>query len=112
MNIIEACHDDNLFKPFFQDISTWRKWFVLLRAFYGLPPAPGDIEIYQKHTGLDKWPTRPAKELWVIVGRRSGKSFTSALTATYEAAFRQHSLAIGEVGYVLIVSPTRQQALI
>jgi len=112
MNIIEACYDPQLFRPFFKELSTWRAWLILLKAFYGQPPAPGDLALFRKHTGRTTWPDRPAKELWIICGRRSGKSFTAALLALYEACFKKHRLAVGEQGHVLICSPTRYQARI
>lgn len=112
MNIIEAINDRNLMGGFFTDPSTWGSWFSLLRAAYGLPPGPDDLAIYQRHTGRETWPEAPASELWIIVGRRSGKSFTSALIGVFEACFKKHTLAVGEVGHVIIIAPTRQQARI
>ena len=55
-------------------------------------------------------PTRRVKEFWAVVGRRGGKSRTAAATAVHAALLQKHELAPGEVGYVLVLSPTTAQA--
>ena len=32
MTIIECCHDENLFRPFFKNLETWTTWFMVLKA--------------------------------------------------------------------------------
>jgi hypothetical protein len=112
MNIIEALADRNLLGQFIEDPSTWRAWFAFLRAFFAIPPAEGDGETFGRCTGRTEWPQESAREGWVIAGRRSGKSFTVALLAAFLAVFREYRLSAGETGYVIIVSPTRQQSAI
>ena len=110
MNFIKALLDKILLGQFLKDVKTWLAWFTLFKAFYALPPNKQDLEIYEKCTGRKQWPRNPSKELWVISGRRSGKSFATALIAAYEAAFVQHELSVGEIGCVIIVAPTKQQS--
>ena len=112
MTIIEALADRNLLGQFIEDPSTWQAWFCFLRAFFGLPPVDGDAGIFRECTGRENWPQEAAKEGGVIAGRRSGKSFTVALLACFLAVFREYRLSAGEIGYVIIVSPTRQQSAI
>jgi hypothetical protein len=48
------------------------------------------LEVYRRHTGRQDAPTAPAREAWVIAGRRAGKSRIAALLAVYVASFRDH----------------------
>ena len=110
VTILEALQDKNLLGQFLKDPATWRAWFALLRAFFGLRPAKGDPGTFEQCTGRGRWPKTPAKEAWVICGRRSGKSFLTALLACFLAVFREYRLAAGETGYVIIVAPTKNQS--
>ncbi|MDP6178385.1 MAG: hypothetical protein QGG48_00670 [Desulfatiglandales bacterium] len=51
-----------------------------------------------------------SKEAWMICGTRGGKSYISALLATYLSVFREYQLSAGERGYILIVAPTKRQS--
>jgi hypothetical protein len=64
----------NLFAPWFQPAGHWRAWRVFLAALFGLPLAQDDLALYQQHTGRTQAPARPAREAWLVVGRRGGKS--------------------------------------
>lgn len=110
LNIIQCLRDKRLLGLFLEDAETFAAWLTFLRAFFGLAPEPGDLERYQKHTGRATWPTRAAKEAWLPIGVRGGKSFVIAILAVYFAFFKKHRLSRGERGYVLIVAPTRKQA--
>jgi hypothetical protein len=110
MTMIEALQDKNLLGQFLDDPETWQSWFCFLRAFFGLDPADGDLSTYRECTGRTEWPKDPAQEMWVVAGRRSGKSFITALLATYLSAFKEYKLASGETGHCLLISPTRQQS--
>lgn len=111
LDIIKALKDPLLLGQFIKDSKTWRTWRVFHRAFFGLKPARGDSKILKACTDLEKWPSKPSSEAWLIVGRRGGKSFTVALIAAYLAAFREYPvLAAGELGHIIIVSPTKLQS--
>jgi len=112
VNIIEALEDKQLLGQFLRDPRTWAAWFAFLKSFFALAPSAGDLAVFQECTGRSGWPKVSASEAWVVAGRRSGKSFTIALLATYLAAFRKYRLSAGETAHVIIVAPTRQQAAI
>lgn len=112
MTFIEVLQDRRLLGQFIRDPETWRVWFTFARAVEGVPPVDGDLETFRLCTGREAWPTEAAAEVWAAAGRRSGKSYVTALLATYIAAFRKHRLSAGEVGHVIVVAPTRQQASI
>lgn len=112
VDFIQFIEDPELGGKFISRQETIVSWKCLLKACLGLPPGPGDLDLYQAHTGRKEWPTGPSREAWIIAGIRSGKSFMSALLGAYLAVFKQHHLSVGEVGHVLIVSPTLRQSQI
>jgi hypothetical protein len=113
VNIIEAIADRRYLRPAFRDLSTWRAWFVYLRALYGLGiDDPDDLRLFRECTELEAAPTEPARESYCICGRRSGKTFLSAVIAIYQACFMdwQPFLARGEKAYIHLVATDRLQA--
>lgn len=110
MNIIQVLEDRNLLGQFLRAPETWAAWFAFLKSFFALEPTATDLSIFRDCTGRAEWPSSPASEAWVVAGRRSGKSFTIALLATFLAAFRKYQLSAGETAHVVIVAPTRAQA--
>jgi hypothetical protein len=81
-------------------------------GFYGLPLSDTEAATFQTLTGRTETPTEAHDELWLVVGRRGGKSHAASLVATYEAAFNDHRdrLAPGEVATVMLIAGDRQQA--
>ena len=57
-------------------------------------------------------PTQPAREAWLVIGRRGGKSRTTAALAVYLAVARDYSklLAVGEIGTLMLLAADRKQA--
>jgi len=112
MNIIQAIEDPNLFGSLFKDPKTWATWRVFLRGLFALPMTPEELEVFTRYTGRTAAPIKPAAEAWVVAGRRSGKSFMSALIACYLALFRDWTpfLAPGEQGFVMVIAADRRQA--
>ena len=111
-NIIQAIEDQKIFGSLFKDQSTWASWKAALKAIFGLPLSNGELKIFRKFTGRKKQPENPFKETFLIVGRRGGKSFISALIAVYLAVFkdwREH-LRPGEIGYIMCIASDRKQA--
>jgi hypothetical protein len=111
MTILSALRDRSLFAPAFER-GSWAAWESFLAALYGLPMSEAQLEVYRRHTGRQDAPTVPAKEGWVIAGRRAGKSRIAALLAVFIAAFRDHQphLAPGEKATVAVIAADRQQA--
>ena len=111
MTIVEALNDRRLFGAEFP-AATWRPWSTFLRATYGLELDAEGLALYWQCTGRQDARTAQAREAWVIVGRRGGKSRIAALIAVYLACFRDYQavLARGEIGTLPIVAADRRQA--
>ena len=110
MDIRAALTDDNLFAKHFSAAS-WDAWKALIYAYYGLKLTKSERKLVNELT--QRTATSPAfKELWLVVGRRGGKSNISALLACYEAFFVDHSakLAAGEVATVFVIAANMKQA--
>jgi hypothetical protein len=112
MTILEALDDPHLLAAAFPDGGSWTAWRAFLAALYGLPMTADQAAIFRRHTGREVLPTAPAREAWLAVGRRGGKSRVAALAAVYLAAFRDYRtiLAPGEVGTLPIVAADRRQS--
>ncbi len=112
MTPVEAMTDPALFGREFGG-PTWAAWRVLLRLLFGLPPeGEADLALLRACTGREAWPTSPAREAWIIAGRRAGKSRIAALLAVFLACFRdwREVLAPGERAVVMILATDRGQA--
>jgi hypothetical protein len=109
VNIIEACTSPKVFKPLFRDLRTWENWFVCLKAIFGLEMDRKERRIYNKFTGRTDRPSKQFPESFLIVGRRGGKSFISALTAVWLATFREWNLGL-EKGYIVVIANDRRQS--
>jgi len=115
LSIIDAIRDPNLLGASFKDLSTWRAWLVVLRALFGLPmDDAADLELFTQCTGLTAPPAEGTREGVIVAGRRSGKSFISAVIAVYLACFRDWTpyLSPGERGMIFIIATDRLQAQI
>ena len=112
MNILQALDDPQLFAPWFKRRGDWLSWRSWLAAAFGLPMTPEMLAIYQRCTGREAPPSSPVSECWMICGRRAGKSFHMALTATFLACFGEYRqyLARGERGTILILATDKRQA--
>ena len=103
--------DQALFGPWFQGKS-WAAWKAFLAVLSGLPINKAALEIYRQHTRRTSAPELPAKEAWLVVGRRGGKSIIAALVAVFLACFRDYRgvLAPGERGTIMVIAADRRQA--
>jgi hypothetical protein len=89
MNIVEAVSDVNLLGASIRDAESWKPWRALLAAAFGLPLSPPDeLALYRACTARRVPPGEPFAYLWLVIGRRGGKSFAMALIAVFLAAFR------------------------
>ncbi len=111
-SIIDAVTDPQLFRPFFPDLKSWNAWLVFLKAAFGLNMTTEELAVFQACTGRQTAPTDVARECFLVVGRRGGKSRVLALIAVYLAVFFDHSqhLAPGENGVVQVLAADRRQA--
>ncbi len=114
MNILEALDDRNLLGASIRDAESWKPWRALLAAAFGLPLDPYQAELFHQCTGRRVPPGAPAAYLWLVIGRRGGKSFAMALIAVFLAVFRdwRKYLSPGERAIVLLVAADREQAKI
>src|SRR4030095_12745462 len=80
--IIDVMTDTHLFGSWFRGES-WNSWFAFLKALFGLPMSDEEQAIFTEHTGRSEAPTQPAREAWLVVGRRGGKSLIAALVVVY-----------------------------
>lgn len=112
MNVLQAIADPHLFAPWFRTGASWDAWRAFLAALFGLPMTEEQAAIYRARTGRKALPDAPSEEAWLVVGRRGGKSFIMALTATYLAAFREYRqhLQPGERATVMVIAADRRQA--
>jgi hypothetical protein len=111
VSIRDAMTDRQLFGDTFAGDS-FTAWRALLAGFYGLSLSDDEAAIWQHVTGRTELPTEPHDELWLVVGRRGGKSHAAAFLAVFEAAFKDHrdKLAAGEWATVLLLAADRPQA--
>ena len=111
MPILQTMTEPDLFGPWFAG-PTWQPWRAFLSALFGLPMSEAWAALYREHTGRTEPPTTAAREGWVIVGRRGGKSRIAALVAVYLACLRDYRdvLAPGEVGTLAVIAADRRQA--
>jgi Terminase large subunit, ATPase domain len=108
--IDRALHDKQLLGAALGPIKPWSTWLAVLRAAFGLPLDEQQRATFHSVAGDRAPPSKRVRELWAIVGRRAGKSRTAAALAVYQACFVKHQLAAGEVGYVLVLAASRDQA--
>jgi hypothetical protein len=113
-NIVEAIKNPKLFGslPRFRKLDTWASWLVVLKAIFGLPMTGDDLVIFNRHTGRALPPLGGSKENFLIIGRRGGKSFISALIGVFIGCFFSfvEYLTTGERGVVLILAVDKAQA--
>ncbi|ASY69735.1 hypothetical protein [Sinorhizobium fredii] len=113
MNILQACDNPELFEPWFRGKrDSFGAWFVFLAALFGLAMTDEQFAVYQNHTGRQERPTRAVNEAWLVIGRRGGKSFVSALVAVFLACFFDYRpyLAPGERGTIMVIAADKKQA--
>jgi len=111
VTIRDAMTDPALFGNQFSGES-WQAWTALICAFYALPLNREERRIFEAITRRATTPAEACEELWLVVGRRGGKSNVAALLAVYEAVFNDHrqKLAPGEVATVMVLAADRKQA--
>lgn len=93
---------------------TWAAWRILLIAMRGERLLPDELQIFQALTGGRPAPGIPPREVAIVAGRRAGKDRAISVWASYTAALCDWSdcLSKGEVGQLVIVAPSTDQASI
>lgn len=110
--IADAMDDPALLGAALGDGATWQTWRAILKAAFGLGLNRDEARAFASVSNGRKAPDKRVRELWAIIGRRSGKTRVAALVATFLAAFIDYrsKLAPGETGVVLILAASRDQA--
>ena len=114
MDIIEALTDINLLGAAVKDQASFAPWRAMMGAAFGLPLDADQLELYRQCTNRTSPPSDQFKSLFLVIGRRGGKSAAMALMAVYLAVFRdwRPKLTVGERAVVLLVAGDRDQAKI
>lgn len=112
ISVIQAMDDPQLFGRWFRNPASWATWRVFLKGLFGLPMSGPEAEVFAQIAGGRRPPTEPAREAWLVIGRRGGKSFITALVGVYLACFRDYTphLAPGERATVMLIAADRKQA--
>jgi hypothetical protein len=105
-----ALRDRRLLGAALVDGASWQVWRVVLKGAFGLALNEDEAKAFASVAGSRQSPSQRVRELWAIVGRRGGKSRMAAALACYLACFGNHQLARGEVGMVLVLAASRDQA--
>jgi hypothetical protein len=89
---------------------TWATWRVVLKAAHALDLTDDERRIVATLTQRQTLPASQVRELWLLLGRRSGKSIIAALLAVWATCCRTYTLAPGEVGVFMVIAADRKQA--
>jgi hypothetical protein len=112
ITFLDAMDSPALFRPWFKPESSWAAWRAFAKALFGLPMTHPEVEVFCQRTGRSTPPTDPAREAWVPVGRRGGKSLFAAALAVYMACLRDYRpyLKPGERAIVMVLAADKDQA--
>jgi hypothetical protein len=110
ITIDRALTDRHLLGAELGPLESWQTWLIALKGAFALPLSDAERKVFAVIAGNRNPPTRRVKEVWAIIGRRSGKSRIAAALAVFFALFVQHKLAPGERGCVLVLAATLDQA--
>jgi hypothetical protein len=110
ISVDAALRDRRLLGAALGDLASWQTWSIALKGAFGLPLNDAERTIFDAIAGGRNPPARRVRELWAVAGRRSGKTRMAAAISVHIGAIEQHTLAPGEVGYVLLLAASRSQA--
>lgn len=102
----------NVRKKFFPHLNQPSRaaWHVCVDAAFGEKLNAQQLALYQQCTGRTQVPLGKVDELWLVVGRRGGKSETTAFLAVYLACFKKYAFSKGEKGVGMLLAADRKQA--
>ena len=85
VTIDQALRDRNLLGAALGGSTTWGVWIAVLRAAFGLPLSEEERTAFDAVAGGREPPQERVRELWCVIGRRSGKSRVAAALADFVA---------------------------
>jgi hypothetical protein len=111
VSLRKALDDPNLLGHVMRGDS-WQPQRVLSYAAMGEELTDSERTIFEKFTGRSREPCHPVHEFHTIGGRRTGKTVTKAMNATYLSACLDYSdvLIRGEVGVCLCLAQDQRVA--
>jgi hypothetical protein len=112
VSLDKAMADVNLLGAGLGAIGTWGQWRSVLKGAFGISLNLEEARQFEAVAGSRRPPAQKVRELWCILGRRSGKSRVAAALAVFFAVLVDHAgkLAPGEVGHVLVLAASKDQA--
>ena len=90
--------------------ASWDTWRAVLKAAVALDLTDDERTVVETLTHRHVLPLVPVKELWFLLGRRSGKTIVAALLVTWATTCRTLQLVAGEVGICMVLASDRRQA--
>jgi hypothetical protein len=111
--ILQLMNDETIFGKRFKSKS-WDAWKTFLRVLFALPISIAEMNLYKQCTGRSDLPKAQPNEMYLVIGRRGGKSVICSLIAVYLACFRSYEKyrAPGEQLVVMLLAANRAQAKI
>ena len=88
---------------------SWSTWRTVLKSAFAKPLSGAELEVFRTVTDRIDSPTTLVTELWLLVGRRSGKSIIAALIVVYLTCVRQYDVAPGERPTFMVIATDRKQ---
>jgi hypothetical protein len=86
MKISSAVMAKDGFLSFFKGgLETWGPWITFFKVLDGERLDDEEMALFTECTGLVELPREPLKEIFIIAGRRRGKSTAVALVSAYYA---------------------------
>jgi len=92
------------------DGPTWTPWLTVGLAIFGEAMTDEEFETFKRFTNRTVAPDRPAREVWLACGRRSGKNWFCAAIVVFLACFRKHELKPGDLGRIMLLAVDQDQA--
>jgi hypothetical protein len=112
VEIARALTDRRMLGAALGPLDTWQTWLIALKAAFGNATlTAAEQEVFHAIAGERGLPAHRVRELWVVAGRRSGKSRIAAAIAIYLALFQKYQLARGERGMCLVLAGSIDQSL-
>jgi hypothetical protein len=114
MSFAAALRDPALLGAAFRAAS-FAPWHIVAKVISGEPLSRSEVALFKRCTGRSRVPKDPVRRLYLLIGRRGGKSrFLSALACWVAAlaADWRSLLSAGERGVVLLLGTDKRQAAV